>query len=209
MVFQPADGVKSRRQKVLDRVSEMDVGDFISYEDLGRLLGITDRRAIQGAVAGAARELRRTKFRTLKADYGRGYSVDVSYPGSFVNTASRREQERVRSKENRMFSRGEGMILKCTRDDIICLRDFFVIAYGSIKAVLNLYYRYLVLSKNNRGWSETLRVRASLLEEIVKMLSGVDGLVDSATPEARSVILSNREFWRTLEGIVRMTRIEL
>lgn len=197
-MFKPANGVKARWRVVYGHVVGKELGWFISYEELETLLSITDRHAIQDAVARTSRELKRILSRTMRAEYGKGYCIDYSCPGSFENTATHWEKERVRSQENRWFKKGKGMVLKCTWEDLRALQDLYTGVYTSLHSIMCLLASPTKLTYVSKEWGV--------------MRAEIDEVLLSASPQVRAVVLADRELWvllRQVQKVIQASGIKL
>ena len=99
-------GDRPRWVEVYDVLRRHEVGDVVTYKDLGRALGLDadgDRHAIQMAVRRAAREFEKTDLRALEAIPNQGYRI--VQPAEHIRLA--RAQQ---AKSSRALARGHSTV---------------------------------------------------------------------------------------------------
>lgn len=97
--FEPI-GELARWRVLVDEFANVDRGTVITYEELGKVLGLdpaneADKRAIRSAVYHATRALSKDHDRSLVAVRGVGYRVVL--PGEHVELAGRQQRKSTRA----------------------------------------------------------------------------------------------------------------
>jgi hypothetical protein len=95
VTFKPANGSISRTETFYEHVRNLPVGEVITYDRIGQLLGIRDRPALHGVARTVVRKMKRGHSTTLKALTNVGYEV-VAYDR---HAASRALYRRLNRKE--------------------------------------------------------------------------------------------------------------
>lgn len=99
-------GDRPRWVEMYDVLRRHDVGDLVSYKELGRAIGLDpddDRHAIQMAIRRAAREFSRADLRALEAVPNQGYRI--VQPAEHIRLA--RSQQ---AKSSRALERGHSTV---------------------------------------------------------------------------------------------------
>lgn len=93
-----AKGAKSRRQMLVDAVTECAYGELLPYPELGELFGLSARKDIQSAVNGAKRSIEVNCSKTLVAVPNEGYRVADPAEHYKIATVHQRKGRRQSAK---------------------------------------------------------------------------------------------------------------
>ena len=87
-------GEKSRKDYALEVLRRHDVGDVVTYDELGEHLGTGDRQILQAAVRSAAREFLTSDRHAVEAVTNQGYRVVA--PGEHMRLAEKQRRSSVK-----------------------------------------------------------------------------------------------------------------